>query len=88
MNIHIGNYEVGSVILDLGSDVSILRNQTWQSMGKPTLGWSLVQLWLENPVTVHPIGLWKLNPSDRTIALTKLLIKHAKFTQKETEIGE
>ena len=31
--------------------------------------------------------MWKLNPSDRTITLTKLLIKHAKFTQKETEIG-
>ena len=29
----------------------------------------------------------KLNPSDRTITLTKLLIKHAKFTPKETEIG-
>ena len=31
--------------------------------------------------------MWKLNPSDRTITLTKLLIKHSKFTQKETEIG-
>ena len=31
--------------------------------------------------------MWKLNPSDRTITLTKLLIKHAKFTPKKTEIG-
>ena len=31
--------------------------------------------------------LWKLNPIDRTITLTKLLIKHAKLTPKETEIG-
>ena len=31
--------------------------------------------------------LWKLNPSDRTIALTKLLIKHANLHTKETEIG-
>ena len=31
--------------------------------------------------------MWKLNLGDRTITLTKLLIKHAKFTQKETEIG-
>ena len=30
---------------------------------------------------------WKLNPRDRTITLTKLLIKHAKLTPKETEIG-
>ena len=29
----------------------------------------------------------KLNPRDRTITLTKLLIKHAKFTPKETKIG-
>ena len=31
--------------------------------------------------------MWKLNPSDRTITFTKLLIKHAKVTPKETEIG-
>ena len=29
----------------------------------------------------------KFNPRDRTNTLTKLLIKHAKLTQKETEIG-
>ena len=31
--------------------------------------------------------MWKLNPRDRTITLTKLLIKHAKLTPKETKIG-
>ena len=31
--------------------------------------------------------MWKLNPSYRTIALTKLLIKHANLHIKETEIG-
>ena len=31
--------------------------------------------------------MWKLNPSDKTIALTKLLIKYAKLQTKETEIG-
>ena len=31
--------------------------------------------------------MWKLNPRDRTITLTKLLIKHAKLTPEETEIG-
>ena len=31
--------------------------------------------------------MWKLNPSDRTITLTKLLIKHANLPTKETEIG-
>ena len=31
--------------------------------------------------------VWKFNPRDRTITLTKLLIKHEKLTPKETEIG-
>ena len=31
--------------------------------------------------------MWKFNPGDRTITLTKLPIKHAKLTPKETEIG-
>ena len=31
--------------------------------------------------------MWKLNPSDRTITLAKLLIKHANLPTKETEIG-
>ena len=35
---------------------------------------------------IFNIFMWKLNPSDRTITLTKLLIKHAKFTPKETEL--
>ena len=30
---------------------------------------------------------WKFNPIYRTITLTKLPIKHAKLTTKETEIG-
>ena len=30
--------------------------------------------------------MWKLNPGDRTIALTKLLIKHANL-HTEIEIG-
>ena len=56
MKIQIGDYEVDSVILDLISDVKILTKQTWQLMGKLTLGWSSVQLRLENQAKVHPIG--------------------------------
>ena len=44
MNIQIGEYEVDSVILDLGSNVNILTKQTWKNMETLTLGWSLVQL--------------------------------------------
>ena len=56
MNIYIGDYEVDSVILDLGSDVNILTKQTWKSMGNPMLGWSPVQLWLANQAKVQPIS--------------------------------
>ena len=35
MNVQIGDYDVYSVILDLGSDVNILTKKTWDKMGKP-----------------------------------------------------
>ena len=56
MNIQIGDYEVDSVILDLGSDVNIPINQTWEKMGKPQLFWSPVQLRLSNQAKFQPIG--------------------------------
>ena len=56
MNIQIGDYEVESVILDLGSDVNILMKKTWKLMGNPTLGWSPLQLCLVIQEKVHPIG--------------------------------
>ena len=56
MNIQIGDYEVDSVILDLGSDVNILTKQTWQKMGRPAFGWSPVQFWLDNQAKVQPAG--------------------------------
>ena len=56
INIQIGDYEVDFVILDLGSDVNILTKHTWKLMGKPTLGWSPVQLRLANQAKVQPIG--------------------------------
>ena len=56
MNIQIRDYKVDSVILELGSDVNILNKQNWHLMGKPTLGWSPVQLRLENQEKVQPLG--------------------------------
>ena len=56
MNIQIGDYEVDSVILDLGSHVNILKKQPWQNMGRTTLGWSLMQSRLANQAKVQPIG--------------------------------
>ena len=55
MNAQICDYDMDFIILDLGSYVNILRRQTWESMGKPTLVWSLVQLHLSNQTKVFPI---------------------------------
>ena len=37
MFVQIGNYEMDYIILDLGSDVKILTQETWEIMGKPPL---------------------------------------------------
>ena len=55
MNVQIGEYDVDSVILDLGSDINILTKKTWEKMGKLWYVWSLVQLRLENKARVSPI---------------------------------
>jgi hypothetical protein len=67
---------MGDVILDLGSEVNVLPKNTWQCMGEPTLGYSPVQLKLENQHRVLPIGRLKGVTIDldgvRTIADFKL----------------
>ena len=40
MTTHIRDYDMDYIILDLGSDVNILTQQNWESMGKPCLDWS------------------------------------------------
>jgi hypothetical protein len=50
---------MGDIILDLGSKVNVLPRNTWQCMGEPTLGYSNVQLKLENQHRVLPIGRLK-----------------------------
>ena len=37
MNVHIGDYDMDYIILDLGLDVNFLTRETWESMGKPRL---------------------------------------------------
>ena len=56
MNVQIGDYDMDYIILDLCSDVNISTQQTWESMGKPHLDWSPIQLWLTNQAKVLPIG--------------------------------
>lgn len=41
-------YEMDQVILDLGSDVNVLQNQTWGCMGMPVLQWFPIQLRMAN----------------------------------------
>ena len=50
---------MGDVILDLGSELNVLPKKTWKYMGEPTLGYSHVQLKLENQDRVLPTGRLK-----------------------------
>ena len=64
MTAQIGDYDMDYIILDLGSNVNILMRQTWESMGKPHLDWSPVQLQLSNQAKVLPIGRLSQVPVD------------------------
>ena len=39
LNANIGDFNMGDIILNLGSEVNVLPNNTWQCMGEPTLGY-------------------------------------------------
>jgi hypothetical protein len=59
LNASIEDFNMGDVILDLGSEVNVLPKKTWQCMGEPTLGYSPVQLKLANQHRVLPLGRLK-----------------------------
>jgi hypothetical protein len=63
LNANIGDFNMGDIILDLGSEVNVLPKKTWEAMGEPTLGYSPIQLKLENQHRVVPIGRLKGNTS-------------------------
>jgi hypothetical protein len=42
LNDNIEDFNMGDIILDLGSEVNVLPKKTWQCMGEPTLGYSPV----------------------------------------------
>ena len=52
------------IILDLGSEVNVLTNQTWEQMGRPTLEWSPIQLRLANQQNIVPLGRFPSVPVD------------------------
>jgi hypothetical protein len=59
LNANIGDFNMGDIILDLGSEVNVLPKKTWKCMGESTLGYSPVQLKLANQHRVLPIGRLK-----------------------------
>ena len=52
------------VILDMGSEVNFLTNQTWELMGRPKLCYSPIQLRLANQQRVCPLGILSNVPVD------------------------
>jgi hypothetical protein len=42
MNANIGDFNMGDIILDLGSEVNFFPKNTWQCMGEPTLGLGMI----------------------------------------------
>jgi hypothetical protein len=59
LNANIGDFNMGDIILYLGSEVNVLPKNTWKCMGDPTVGYSHVQLKLANHHRVLPIGRLK-----------------------------
>jgi hypothetical protein len=59
LNENIGDFNMGDITLDLGSEVNVLPKKTWKFLGEPTLGYSPVQLKLANQHRILPIGRLK-----------------------------
>jgi hypothetical protein len=59
LNENFGDFNMRDIILDLGSKVNVFPKKTWEAMGEPTLGYSPIQLNLENQHRVVPIGRLK-----------------------------
>jgi hypothetical protein len=64
LNANIGDFNIGDIILDFGYEVNVFPKKTWEAMGEPTLGYSPIQLKLENQHIVVPIGILKGIPVD------------------------
>jgi hypothetical protein len=56
MNTNIGDFNMGDIILDFGSEVNVLPKKKWECMGEPTLGYPPIQFKLENQHRVISIG--------------------------------
>jgi hypothetical protein len=56
LNAQIGEYEIDYVVLDLGSEVNVMKKQTWALMGKPKMIYSPIRLRMANQQDVSPFG--------------------------------
>ena len=56
LTVHIGDYKMDQVILDLGLDANILPRKTRERMGEPKLERSTVQLCMANQQKITPLG--------------------------------
>ena len=56
MTAQIGDNDMDFIILDLGYDVNLMTRKTWESVGKPRLEWSPIQLKLSNKIKVLPMS--------------------------------
>jgi hypothetical protein len=59
LNANIGDFNMGDIILDLGSEVNVISKKTWKCMGEPALGYSPVHMKLTNQHKFLPIGRLK-----------------------------
>ena len=64
LSVVIGSYEMDEVVLDLGSEVNVMKKQTWEIMAKPKLAFSPIQLRLANQQRVIPLGHLSSIPVD------------------------
>jgi hypothetical protein len=56
LNANFGDFNMGDIILDLGSEVNVLPKKTWKLKGNTILRYSPFQLKLANQHWVFPIG--------------------------------
>jgi hypothetical protein len=64
LNTQIGEYDIDYVVLDLGSEVNVMTNQTWALMGKPNLIYSPIRLRMANQQAVSPFERLEHVPVD------------------------
>jgi hypothetical protein len=77
LNVDTRYFNMGDIILDLGSEVNVLPKKTWKAMGETQMGYSPIQLNLENHHRMVPIAILKGIPVDidgvRTMAEFKVI---------------